>query len=74
MPANHALYVRPLRIHRGGVIVSGMDWEHFSFANPGDSVAEFLRWSDGNLDYPLEFIGGELWMSGLALNPFHLLR
>ena len=50
MPANHALYVRPLRIHGGGVIVSGMDWEHFSFANPGASVAEFLRWSDRNLD------------------------
>ena len=50
MPANHALYVRPLCIHGGGVIVSGMDWEHFSFANPGASVVEFLRWSDWNLD------------------------
>ena len=47
MPANHAL---PLRIHGGGVIVSGMDWEHFSFANPGASVADFLQWSDGNLE------------------------
>ena len=49
MPANHALYARPLRIHGGGVIVSGTDWERFSFANPGASVAEFLRWFDGSL-------------------------
>ena len=50
MPANPALNVRPLRIHGEGVIVSGMDWEHFSFANPGASVAEFLQWSYGNLE------------------------
>ena len=49
VPANHALYARPLRIHGGGVIVSGTDWERFSFANPGASVAEFLRWFDGSL-------------------------
>ena len=42
MPANRALYARPLRI-------SALDWERFSFANLGASVAEFLRWFDGSL-------------------------
>ena len=45
-----ALDVRSLFIRGDGVIVSEMDWEHYSFANPGSSVAEFLRWSSGNLE------------------------
>ena len=69
MPANHALYARPLRIHGGGVIVSGTDWERFSFANPGASVAEFLRWFDGSLVKYLDS-----WMPDFVLDLIHPLR
>ena len=45
MPVEPALNICPLRIHGGGVVVSGVDWEQYSFANPDAIIAEFLRWS-----------------------------
>ena len=45
VPARPALNVCPLWIHGDGFIVSGMDWEQYSFAHPGASIAEFLKWS-----------------------------
>ena len=49
MLAKPALDVRPLRIRGDGIVVSGADWEQYSFANPGASIAEFLRWSGQDL-------------------------
>ena len=43
MPAGHTIFVVPLRVGRDGVVALWTDWEHFSFANPGASVAEFLN-------------------------------
>ena len=49
MPVEPALVICPLRIHGGGIVASGSDWEQFSFANPGASVAEFLQSYGPNL-------------------------
>ena len=49
MPVESALIVCPLRIHGDGIVASGSDWEQFSFANPGTSVAEFLQSHGRNL-------------------------
>jgi len=43
MPVGPALVVCPLRIHGGGIVASGSDWELFSFANPAASVTKFLQ-------------------------------
>ena len=43
MPAGQTLSVAPLRVGRDGVATLWTDWEHFSFAHPGASVAEFLN-------------------------------
>ena len=43
MPAGQTLSVAPLRVGLDGVDVLWTDWERFSFAHPGASVAEFLN-------------------------------
>ena len=43
MPAGQTLSVAPLRVGLDGVAVLWIDWERFSFAHPGASVAEFLN-------------------------------
>ena len=43
MPAGHTISVAPLRVGRDGVAALWTDWEHFSFAHPGASVADFLN-------------------------------
>ena len=43
VPAGQTLTVAPLRVGRDGVAVLWSDWERFSFAHPGASVAEFLN-------------------------------
>ena len=43
MHVGPTLVICPLQIHGGGVVASGSDWERFSFANPGASVAQFLQ-------------------------------
>ena len=59
MLAKPALDVRPLRIRGDGIVVSGADWEQYSFANPGVSIAEFLRWSGpcGSIATPYACVG-----------------
>ena len=49
MPVEPALIVCPLQIRGDGIVVSGADWEQYSFANLGASIAEFLRWSGQDL-------------------------
>jgi len=49
VPVGPALVICPLRIHGEGIVASGSDWERFSFANPGASVAEFLQSYGRNL-------------------------
>ena len=41
MPAGQTLSVAPLRVGLDGVVVLWIDWERFSFAHPGTSVASF---------------------------------
>ena len=43
MPAGQTISVAPLRIGRDGVAALWIDWEHFSFAHPYASVAEFFN-------------------------------
>ena len=43
MPAGHTIFVVPLRVGRHGVAALWTDWERFSFAHTGASVAEFLN-------------------------------
>ena len=43
MPAGRTISVAPLRVGRDGVAALLTDWEHFSIAHPGVSVAEFLN-------------------------------
>ena len=43
MLVGQTLSVAPLRGGRDGVATLWTDWEHFSFAHPGASFAEFLN-------------------------------
>ena len=43
MPAGRTISVALLRVGRDGVAALLTDWEHFSIAHPGVSVAEFLN-------------------------------
>ena len=43
MLADRTISVAPLWVGRDGVAVLWTDWEHFGFAHPGASVAEFLN-------------------------------
>ena len=49
MPVEPALIVCPLQIRGDGIVVSGADWEQYSFANLGASIAEFLQLRARNL-------------------------
>ena len=42
VPAGQTISVAPLQVGPDGVAALWTDWEHFSFAHPGASVAEFL--------------------------------
>ena len=43
MPAGQTISVAPLWVGRDGVAALWTDWERFSFAHPGASVAKFLN-------------------------------
>ena len=43
MPAGQTISVASLWVGRDGVAALWTDWERFSFAHPGASVAEFLH-------------------------------